>query len=197
MNWKDGFFRSACFVSLILLVGNMSSCESELSTKPIAVSADTPSTKAIPEVTPKPASALVYLNSEGWHVPVPPDLADGPTSKSRMSVANGNEVYVTIAWMKWSGEYYFNYGGGDAIKKFGLSENRLKLTSLRQLRVGKKVFAYVVMFEKTSSDDHDRSNSGIRHPSSMYKIRDKDGDGKFEELFPGDSDGVVPDWVGT
>lgn len=197
MNRKNGFVQYTCFVSLAFVVGSTLSCKSELSTKPIAVSADTPSTVAMPEVTPKPTSAVVYLNSEGWHVPVPPDLAEGPTSKSRMSLANGNEVDVTIAWMKWSGEYFFNYGGGDAIKKFGLSENRLKLTSLRQLRVGKKVFAYVVMYEKTSSDDHHRSNSGIRHPSLMYKIRDKDGDGKFEELFPGDSDGFVPDWIGT
>lgn len=196
MRWNNSFIRFLWFGLLALLGGNLLSCKSELSTKPMGVGANTPIPAVTSEAKPVPTSPTVYLHKEGWHIPVPTNLSAGPEGKSQLSFANGREVEVTIAQMKWSGEYFFTYGADEAIKEFRLSEKRLKLTGLKQLRVGEKVFAYVVVFEKILTNGHHQSNSDIRHLSSMYKIRDSDGDGKFEELFPGDSDGLIPDWVG-
>lgn len=135
-----------------------------------------------------------FINKEGWHVPLPPESKNGPKNMIRSTSASGSEVDVVVIVMVNFKNYRFTYGTMNEEQKNYLGEGELKLVALKELRVGRNVFAYVIMAETIDNGMKMSGNEPHQHPF-LYRIFDRDGDGKFETLFPGDSDNFVPEWA--
>jgi hypothetical protein len=131
-----------------------------------------------------------FVNEEGWTVPLPTSANKHSVNIVQLSTTDKQNVNVSISSFIGLNDFRFKYGSINSEQKEYLSLDELRLVSLKEFRVGRNVFSYVIMAEKLTSKEH---NFGS-HPF-LYKILDKDGDGKFETLFPGDSDNLVPAWV--
>jgi hypothetical protein len=135
-----------------------------------------------------------FINKEGWHVPLPGNVKKGPKKAFRMTSASGKQVDAVDTTMIFSDDYRFTFGSMTEEQKSYLNQGELKLVALKELRVGRNVFAYVIMAENAETGMKMSGNEPHQHPF-FYKIVDQDGDGKFETLYPGDSDNLVPDWA--
>lgn len=183
--------RIVCLVlafSTVLLTGYLSACSSPRSDfveMPIPTPSNTNSgSKKYTE----------FINNEGWHVPLPPEAKKGPKSVIRLTSASGAKVDVVVTVFVGFSNYHFTYGSMTEEQKDYLGQGGLKLVALKELRIGRNVYAYVILAEKAEADMKMSGNESRQHPF-FYRIFDRDGDGKFETLFPGNSDNLVPEWA--
>lgn len=135
-----------------------------------------------------------FINETGWHVPLLPKAKKGLKEVVRKTSVGQKEVNVIVSTLLPLDNYRFTFGSMTYEQKAYLGESEMRLVALKELRVGKKIFSYVITAEKIGHDTPISANEPHGHPF-LYKILDKDGDGKFETLFPGHSDNLVPKWA--
>jgi hypothetical protein len=136
------------------------------------------------------------INPEGWHIPVPPKAKKGPSEKIVLTTVDGKKVTVVQTTFVSLGEYQFARGAADKEQQDYLGRGQLRLVSIKERRVEAHIFSYVILARRINHSGGDSGRSAREH-HFFYKIEDKDGDGKFESLFPGDSDNLVPRWAAS
>ena len=133
------------------------------------------------------------VSEKGWFVPIAAKLEQKQTTKSKLNTSDGNEVGVFVDILVCLEEFRFTFGSEADMKSNNLSNKPLRLIELKRFRVHGNVFQYIVMVEKRESDVASSTNGS--RTFSLYKLLDRDGDGKFELLIQGNSDNTVPQWA--
>lgn len=148
-----------------------------------------------PFVSSSDASITKFINVAGWHVPMPQRMKKGPENTLHSKSVDGSEILVTATTMVGFREYRFTQGAQELVRNGYPDLGELRLVALKQLSVSGKIFSYVIMAESLKQETSSMVGNAHSRRPFYYKILDSDGDGKFETLYPGNSDNIVPGWV--
>ena len=134
------------------------------------------------------------INDEGWHIPLPEKAQKNSKFVNHLKTKTGKSVNVVTTTLVNLGDYRYSIGSLSEEQKRDYPNVELKLSALKVRHIGNNIYEYVIFANRTEFD----ANLNANKPKGQivaYKIKDKDGDGKFETFYPGDSDNLVPEWV--
>jgi hypothetical protein len=149
--------------------------------------------------TPTPQSSVEEskddsVKNENWQIPLLKNRKQTRISFSDTKSEDGKPVRLMITDYAPKNEVFFTQVPSGSVSPNRLLSGLLKLEFIEELRVKEKIFGYVVFARATKTDEKTGKPSPFGQ-MFVYRIIDKDGDGKFETLLADDSKILVPQWV--
>lgn len=168
----------------VLLVG----CSSGKPAPPVNAVAIQPSPISVQE------GEDTQVQDGGWKIPLPEDREQIRQSFSDAESEDGKHVTLAITELAPKDEVFFTQVPSDAASPNSLLSGLLKLEFIQELRVREKAYCYLIYARRAKTDEQTGKPSPIGQ-MFVYRILDKDGDGKFETLSADASRVSVPEWA--
>ncbi|MEZ5422882.1 MAG: hypothetical protein R2682_07280 [Pyrinomonadaceae bacterium] len=134
------------------------------------------------------------VRNGGWMIPLPENREQIRQSFSDAESEDGKPVKIAITDLVPKDVFFFTQTPSDAASPNSLLSGLLKLELIQELRVRAKTYCYLIYARRTKTDEQTGKPSPIGQ-MFVYRILDKDGDGKFETLSADDSRALVPEWA--
>ena len=135
-----------------------------------------------------------YIKETGWQVPLPEKKKIVKTSKATIDSESGKHVEIVITAYAPIDDFLFRIEPDNPYQKKGLFDEVLKLESIEEIKVKERIFWYTIFARKAKFGEQKSNNISHEH-AFVYRILDKDGDGKFETLLTDSSKILVPQWA--
>ena len=109
-----------------------------------------------------------------------------------MDSEGGGNGKVTITYYKPTTNFIYNE---DPVQGTVLVRGDLEVVDFIENKVKEKIFAYTIFARKAKVSQGSMDNNSSHDHTFVYRILDKDGDGKFETLLTDSSKILIPKWV--
>lgn len=108
---------------------------------------------------------------------------------------NGKEVTITRTTFSPKEEYVFSDEPFSPDEAEHVATGKLRLLSITECKVRSKPYSYIIMVDVIRERRENEVANDEIGLTMVYVISDRDGDGKFETMYPGDVDLSVPNWA--
>lgn len=129
----------------------------------------------------------------GWQIPLPEKKRTLKKSIVTRVSEDGKNIKVTTTECAPINDFIYEEKLTD-YQKTKLISGELQLKTFIENKVNEKIFWYTIFAKQTESNEQKSDNSSHNH-IFVYRIVDKDGDGKFETRVSDSSEILVPKWA--